>query len=125
SLEAIRKEVMDLDNEEVHVRIIHEGVGGISESDVLLADASDAIIIGFHVVPDDRAESLAHERGVEVRRYEIIYQVSDDIRKALEGMLEPDKKEVQLGRVVVQETFSISRIGTIAGCRVVQGTVER
>lgn len=125
SLEAIRKEVMDLDHEEVRVRVIHEGVGAITESDVLLADASDAIIIGFHVVPDDRAESLSHERGVEVRRYEIIYQVSDDIRKALEGMLEPDKKEVQLGRVVVQETFSISRIGTIAGCRVVQGTVER
>lgn len=125
SLEAIRKEVMDLDNEEVHVRIIHEGVGGISESDVLLADASDAIIIGFHVVADDRAEVLAGERGVEIRRYEIIYQVSDDIRKALEGMLEPEKKEVQLGRVVVQETFTISRVGTIAGCRVVQGTVER
>ena len=125
SLEAIRKEIADLQHEEVRVRIIHDGVGGIAESDVLLADASDAIIIGFRVVPDDRAQSLATEKGVEVRRYEIIYQVTDDIKKALEGMLEPELKEVQLGRAVVQETFSISRVGTIAGCRVVQGTVER
>jgi translation initiation factor IF-2 len=125
SLEAIRKEISDFVHDEVRVRIIHEGIGGISESDVLLADASDAIIMGFRVVPDDRAQSLASDKGVEIRRYDIIYQVSDDIKKALEGLLTPDKKEIQLGRAVVQETFTISRVGTIAGCRVVQGNIER
>lgn len=125
SLEAIRKEISDFVHDEVRVRIIHEGIGGISESDVLLADASDAIIMGFRVVPDDRAQSLSNEKGVEIRRYDIIYQVSDDIKKALEGLLTPDKKEIQLGRAVVQKTFSISRVGTIAGCRVVQGNIER
>lgn len=125
SLEAIRKEIGEFTHEEVRVKIIHEGIGGITESDVLLADASDAIIMGFRVVPDDRAQSLASEKGVEVRRYEIIYQVSDDIKKALEGLLTPDKKEIQLGRAVVQDIFTISRVGTIAGCRVVQGIIER
>jgi len=93
--------------------------------DVLLADASDAVVIGFHVVPDDRAQSLAETDGVEIRRYEIIYQVVDDIRKALEGLLEPEKKEVQLGRAVVREAFKVSRVGTVAGCYVTQGLVER
>jgi translation initiation factor IF-2 len=125
SLDAIRKEVGGLEHAEVRVRIIHEGVGGITESDVLLADASDAIVIGFRVVPEDRAAVLASENGVEIRRYEIIYQVSDDIKKALEGLLAPEARELQQGRAVVQETFTISRVGTIAGCRVVQGVVER
>lgn len=125
SLEAIRKELGGLDHAEVRVRVIHDGVGGITESDVLLADASDAIIIGFRVVPEDRAQVLASDKGVEIRRYDIIYQVSDDIKKALEGLLTPESREVQLGRAVVQETFSISRVGTIAGCRVVSGTIER
>jgi translation initiation factor IF-2 len=125
SLEAIKVELAKLDHEEVKIKLLHDAVGAVNESDVLLADTSDAIIIAFQVVPDNRAESLAREKGVEIRRYSIIYQVSDDIRKAMEGMLIPDKKEVQLGRAVVQETFSISRFGTIAGCRVIQGTIER
>ena len=125
SLEAIHNELGKFDHDEVRVRIIHEGVGGISESDVLLAAASNAIIIGFRVVADDRAHSLASEKSVDVRRYEVIYNVTDDIRKALEGMLTPEAKEVRLGRAVVQEVFTISRMGAIAGCRVIEGTIER
>ena len=90
-----------------------------------LADASDAVVIGFNVVPDDRARSLAEDRGVQVRRYDIIYQVTGDLRQALEGMLAPERQEVELGRALVQRTFSISRIGVIAGCRVVGGIISR
>jgi translation initiation factor IF-2 len=125
SLEALRKEIGQFSHNEVRVRIIHDGIGGINESDVELAHASDAIIVGFYVVPDTAAERLAADRGVEIRRYEIIYQVLDDIKKALEGLLRPESREVQLGRAVVKETFSISRVGVIAGCGVVSGTVER
>jgi translation initiation factor IF-2 len=125
SIEAIRKELSDLDHAEVKVRIIHEGIGAISESDVLLADASDAIVVGFNVVADDRANNLAQSKGVEIRKYEIIYQLSDDIKKALEGMLKPETKEVVLGRAVIQKVFNISKVGSIAGCRVVSGTIER
>jgi translation initiation factor IF-2 len=125
SLEAIKVELAKLEHDEVKIKLLHDAVGAVNESDVLLADTSDAIVIAFQVVPDNGAESLAREKGVEIRRYSIIYQVSDDIKKAMEGMLIPDKKEVQLGRAVVQETFSISRFGTIAGCRVIQGTIER
>ena len=125
SLEAIKVELAKLDHEEVKIRILHDAVGAVNESDVLLADTSDAIIIAFQVVPDSRAEMSAKDRGVEIRRYSIIYQVSDDVRKAMEGMLIPDKKEVQLGRAVIQDLFNISRFGTIAGCRVIQGTIER
>jgi translation initiation factor IF-2 len=83
------------------------------------------VIIGFNVVPDERARSLAEDKGVQVRRYDIIYQVTDDLKKALEGMLAPEKKENELGRAVVQRTFTISRIGTIAGCRVIGGIIAR
>jgi translation initiation factor IF-2 len=125
SLEAIKAELGKLNHEEVRIRVLHDAVGAVTESDVLLADASDAIVIAFQVAPDLGAENMAKETGVEIRRYSIIYQVSDDIRKAMEGLLAPDKKEVQLGRAVVQETFHISRFGTIAGCRVIQGNIER
>lgn len=97
----------------------------MTEADVQLADASDAIIIAFNVVPDERARSLAEELGVQVRRYEIIYQVTDDLRNALEGMLAPEKRETELGRAVVQRTYSISRLGVIAGCRVISGVIAR
>ncbi len=125
SIEAIRKELTKLDHPEVQIKILQATVGGVSEADVHLADASDAIIIGFNVVPDEGARSLAEQRGVQIRRYDIIYQVTDDLKKALEGLLEPEKREVDLGRALVQRTYTISRVGTIAGCRVLAGTVER
>ncbi|MBI2827394.1 MAG: translation initiation factor IF-2 [Planctomycetia bacterium] len=125
SIEAIRKEFTKLEHPEVQIKILQATVGGITEADVHLADASDAIIIGFNVVPDEGARSLAEEKGVQIRRYDIIYQVTDDLKKALEGLLKPEHREVDLGRALVQRTFTISRVGTIAGCRVLAGTIER
>jgi translation initiation factor IF-2 len=127
SIEAIRKELEKLHHEEVRVRILHAAIGGINESDVQLALTSprDTIIVGFNVVPDDRALALAEERGVQLRQYNIIYQLTDDIRAALEGKLKPREEVVHLGRAVVRETFKISRVGTIAGCYVTQGVIER
>jgi translation initiation factor IF-2 len=127
SLEALLKEIEKLENDEVPVRILHKGVGGITESDVMLADASQAIVIGFRVAPEDRAVTLAEEKSIDIRRYDIIYQVSDEIKQAIEGRLEPEIKEVHLGRAVVRQVFKISRggAGTVAGCFVTQGVIER
>ncbi|MFM8415014.1 MAG: translation initiation factor IF-2 [Planctomycetota bacterium] len=125
SIEAILKEMEKLEHPEVKIRVLQAMVGGVTEADVALADASDAVIIAFNVVPDERARSAAEDRGVQVRRYDIIYQVTDDLRKALEGMLAPEKRETELGRAVVQRTFSISRLGVIAGCRVIAGIIAR
>jgi len=125
SIEAILKELQKLDHPEVKIRVLQATVGGVTEADVQLADASDAVIIAFNVVPDERARSLAEDKGVQVRRYDIIYQVTDDLKKALEGMLAPEKRENELGRAVVQRTFSISRLGVIAGCRVIAGIIAR
>jgi len=125
SLEALMKELEKLENPEVPIRILLKAVGGISESDILLADASQAIVIGFRVAPEDRAIALAEEKKIDVRRYDIIYQVTDEIKKAVEGMLVPELKEVHLGRAVVRQVFKISKVGTVAGCFVTQGTIER
>jgi len=125
SIEAIVKEFTKLEHPEVQIKVLQKTVGGVTEADVYLADVTDAIIIGFNVVPDENARSLAEDRGVQIRRYEIIYQVTDDLKLALEGMLKPEQREVGLGRALVQRTFVISRLGTIAGCRVLSGTVER
>jgi translation initiation factor IF-2 len=127
SIEAIRKEMEKLEHAEVRVRVLHAAIGGITESDVQLALTSpeDTIIVGFNVVPDDRAMALAEERGISIRQYNIIYHLTDDIRAALEGKLKPREEIIHLGRVVVRETFKISRVGTIAGCYVTQGTIER
>ncbi len=125
SIEAIQKEFTKLEHPEVKIKVLQATVGGISEADVHLADASDAIIFGFNVVPDEKARQLADNRKIQVRRYEIIYKLTEDLRAALEGMLKPERREAELGRVIVQRTFSNSRIGTIAGCRVIAGTVPR
>lgn len=125
SLEALTKELAKLENSEVPIRVLLKGVGGITESDILLADASQAIVIGFRVAPEDRAISLAEEKKIDIRRYDIIYQVTDEIKKAVEGMLIPEIKEVHLGRAVVRQIFKISKVGTVAGCFVTQGTIER
>jgi translation initiation factor IF-2 len=125
SIEAIRKELQKLEHAEVQIKILQATVGGISEADVHLAHASDAIIIGFSVVPDEGARALAEKLGVQIRRYDIIYQVTDDLKAALEGMLKPEKQEKELGRALVQQVFHISRVGTVAGCRVLAGTIQR
>jgi translation initiation factor IF-2 len=125
SIEAIRKELTKLEHPEVKIKLLQATVGGVSEADVHLADASDAVIIGFNSVPDEGARVLAERKGVQIRRYDIIYKVTEDLRKALEGMLEPEKREAELGRALVQRTFTISRVGTIAGCRVLSGTMQR
>jgi translation initiation factor IF-2 len=127
SVEAIRKELEKLQHEEVRVRVLHTGIGAITESDVQLAltSPSDTLVVGFNVVPDDRALAMAEERGVQIREYDIIYKLTDDVRAALEGKLKPREEVVHLGRAVVRETFKISRVGTIAGCFITQGTIER
>lgn len=125
SLEALRSELGKFEHAEVRVKLLHEGVGGVNESDVYLAAASDAVIFAFHVIAEDRAQLLAQQEGVEIRRYNIIYEVMDEIRRILEGMLRPEQKEVATGRAIVLRTFSITRFGTIAGCRVLNGNIER
>lgn len=125
SIEAIQKEFTKLEHPEVRLKILQATVGGITEADVHLAHASDGIIIGFNVVPDENARALAERLGVQIRRYEVIYKITDDLKLALEGMLKPEQRDVELGRALVQQTFRISRLGTIAGCRVLTGNVER
>lgn len=125
SIEAIRKEMGKLEHPEVKVKILQASVGGVTEADVYLADASDAIIVGFNVVPDEGARALAEKKKVQVRRYDVIYKLTEDIRAALEGMLKPIEQVKELGRALVQRSFNISRVGTIAGCRVMYGVVER
>jgi translation initiation factor IF-2 len=125
SVEAIRENLEKIEHPEVRVRVLHAAVGGVNESDVLLADASNAIILGFNAVPDAGARTLAEERGVDIRHYNIIYRITEDIRNALEGLLAPQKEERRLGEAQVLEVFKISRAGTIAGCRVTDGTIAR
>ena len=125
SIEAIRKELGKLTHPEVKIKVLQAMVGGITEADVQLADASDAIIVGFSVVPDENARIMAERKKVQVRRYDIIYNLTDDIKKALEGMLKPIEQIKELGRAMVQQVFSISRLGSIAGCRVIAGIIER
>src|SRR5207245_1883199 len=127
SIEAIRKELEKLHHEEVRVRVLEAAIGGITENDVWLALTSpeDTLIVGFNAVPDDRARQLAEERGLQIRLYNIIYDLTNDIRAALEGKLKPREEIVYLGRAVVRDTFKISRVGTIAGCYVTQGVIER
>jgi translation initiation factor IF-2 len=125
SIEALRGELDKFDHPEVKVNVIHDAVGGVNESDVYLASASDAIIIAFYVIAEERAESVADQEGVEIRRYDIIYEITEHIRQALEGLLRPERVEVTTGRAIVLRTFQISRFGTIAGCRVLNGTISR
>jgi translation initiation factor IF-2 len=125
SLEAIDKELSKLDNPEVEVRVLQRSVGGVTLADVTLASASNAVIAAFNVIPDEQARSLADERNVEIRRYDVIYKLTDDIRAMIEGRLKPEERVVELGRALVKQVFSISRVGTIAGCYVAQGSIQR
>ncbi len=125
SVEALADELTKLSTEEVQVSVIHRGVGAISENDVVLAAASTAIIIGFHVRPDARARAAAEREGVDIRLYRVIYEVAEDVRKAMEGLLAPEEREVVLGSAEVRKTFKVGRLGTIAGCQVADGVIPR
>ncbi len=125
SIEALKYELGKFDHPEVKINLLHSAVGGVNESDVYLASASGAIIVAFHVIAEDRALQLADKEGVDIRRYQIIYQVTDEIKLSLEGLLTPEKKQVSIGRAIVLQTFSISKVGTVAGCRVLSGSIER
>ncbi len=125
SIEALKHELGKFDHPEVKIDLLHAAVGGVNESDVYLASASGAIIVAFHVIAEDRALQLAEKEGVDIRRYQIIYQVTDEIKLSLEGLLTPEKKQVSTGRAIVLQTFAISKIGTVAGCRVLSGSIER
>ena len=125
SIEALSDSMEKLSTDEISVNIIHRGVGQITESDVLLASASDAIIIGFQVRPSISARNLAEKEGIDIRMYSIIYEAINEIKSAMEGMLEPTEEENIVGNVEVRETYKISKIGTIAGCYVTNGNIIR
>lgn len=125
SIEALSDSLIKLSTEEVQVNVIHKAVGGISESDVLLATASNAIIIGFQVRPSSSARKLAEKEEIEIRLYSVIYDAIDEVKKGIEGMLAPEEKEDITATVEVRETFKISKVGTIAGCMVKEGKITR
>jgi translation initiation factor IF-2 len=125
SVEALEDSLTKLSTEEVKLRVIHRGVGQISESDVLLAAASDAVIIGFHVKADPRAVELAAKEKVDLRLYDIIYEVVEDVKSAMSGLLKPEIRETVSGTAEIRQVFRTSKAGAIAGCYVTSGTVTR
>jgi translation initiation factor IF-2 len=125
SAEAAREALLKLSTEEVTLNVIHSGVGAISESDVMLAEASEAVVVGFHVRPDAAARRAAETAGVDVRAYRIIYELTDEIRKAMAGLLPPKVQENVLGQAEVRRVFNVPRVGTVAGCYVTEGLVRR
>ena len=125
SVEAVKQSVVKLSNEEVQVKVIHSGAGAITESDVMLADSSNAIILGFNVRPDTKAKATAERSKVDIRLYRIIYDLLDDVEAALKGMLAPKYQEVYLGKCEVRQTFKITGVGNIAGCYVKEGKIVR
>jgi translation initiation factor IF-2 len=125
SIEAIMKELEKLDHPEVQVKVLQASVGGITVGDVQLASASDAVIAGFNVIPDEAARMLADDKKIEIRRYDVIYKLTDDLRAMLEGKLKPEERVVELGRALVKTVFPIGRTIAIAGCYVAQGSIQR
>ena len=125
SAEVLADTLAKLTDEKVKIRIIHSGVGAVNESDVLLASASNAIIIAFNVRPDRNAEDIAARERVEIRQHTVIYNVTDEMKKAMTGLLEPTFREVSSGRAEVRDTFKVPKVGTIAGCHVVEGVIPR
>ena len=123
--EALADALARLGTEEVRVDVVHRGVGAVTESDILLAKASGASIIGFHVRPDAKARAAAERERVDIRTYTVIYEAVEDVRNALEGMLKPEEKEIVLGEAEVLQIFKVSRVGTIAGCNVTSGVIQR
>ena len=125
SIEAIRKSLEELSTDEVKVRIIHAGVGPITENDIMLAAASNAIVVGFNVRPDSSARKAAEKEKVDVRTYRVIYDIVDEVKKAMQGLLTPEEKEVYLGSAEVRATFKVPKVGTVAGCYVRDGVIRR
>ncbi len=125
SVEAVRGALEKVENAEARVKVIHGAVGAVTESDVMLAAASKAIIIGFNVRPDDRAVNAARQQNVEIKTYRIIYEAVDDIKAALQGMLKPKFEEIILGKAKIQAVFKVPKIGNVAGCQVIDGKLER
>jgi len=125
SIEAVKDTLTKLSTEAVKVKVIHSGVGGVSEGDVMLASASDAIILGFNVRPEPKAQALAESENVDLRLYNVIYNLVDDVRNAMEGMLAPIVREEVTGRAEVRDVFKVTRVGTVAGCYVTDGKATR
>jgi translation initiation factor IF-2 len=125
SLEALADALEKLGTDEVRVRILRRGVGAVTQSDVELAQADEAIVIGFNVRPDANAREIADRENVDVRLYRVIYQAVDDIKQALSGLLAPEQREASLGEAEVRATFRVPRLGLVAGCYVTRGTITR
>jgi translation initiation factor IF-2 len=125
SVEALRARMESLSNDDVEIRVIHGGVGAISPNDVNLANASGAVLIGFNIRPDETAKRLAEQDGVDLRFYQVIYEIEDDLKKAVRGMLAPVEREITLGRAEVRQVFKVSKVGTIVGCYVTSGKIAR
>jgi translation initiation factor IF-2 len=125
SVEVLRDALVKLSTEKVRVEVIHSAVGAISTNDVLLASASDAIVVGFNVRPERQATDLAEKEAVDIRLHTVIYEITDEMKKAMVGLLEPTFEEVTRGRAEVREIFKVPRVGTVAGCHVVEGVVPR
>jgi translation initiation factor IF-2 len=125
SVEVLRDAIEKASTSQVRVKVLHSAVGAVSTNDVLLAAASKAIIVGFNIRPEKNAAELAEKEQVEIRLHTIIYELLDELRKAMTGLLDPTFKEVQKGRAEVRETFKVPKIGTIAGCHVVEGVIPR
>ena len=125
SAEVLRETLSKLGNEDVKIRIIHAGVGAVNESDILLASASNAVVIGFNVRPDRNASEVAEREHVDVRLHSVIYKISDEIQKAMSGLLEPTAKELRLGAATVRDTFKVPKFGLVAGCMVTEGRMTR
>ncbi|MCC6425565.1 MAG: translation initiation factor IF-2 [Phycisphaerales bacterium] len=125
TVDVLTHEVEKIKTEEVKVRVLHAAVGGITESDVVLAEASKAIVIGFNVIPSGKARTIAEQKGVEIRTYQVIYDITDDLKKAAEGLLTPELRQEILGHAEVRQVFKVSKVGSIAGCYITDGTVQR
>ena len=125
SAEALKAALVKLTTEKVKVNVIYAGVGGITESDVNLAKAGGAIVVGFHVRPAGKSSKLAEQEGVQIKLYDIIYDAMDEVRAAMAGLLAPIKREVAMGQLQVRDTFGIPKVGTVAGCMVTDGKVTR
>jgi translation initiation factor IF-2 len=125
SVEVLKRELENLKSAEVKVRVLRAAVGGITEEDVMLASTSKAMVFGFHVAPEGKARRLQEQLGVEVKTYFVIYEMLDDLKKAMAGKLKPEEKEKVIGHVQVRETFKVSKVGTIAGCFVTDGLIRR